>query len=110
MGPFNDIVIETTGHVALIEIRRPPHNFFDIALIQEISTALEALDEDINCRAAVLALSRESDLLERQAEPTRDESRRVVVCLQVARGRVSIRPEDALPGTRGSCRARARCP
>jgi len=55
MGPFNDIAVEMTGHVALIEIRRPPNNFFDIALIKEIATALEALDEDINCRAVVLA-------------------------------------------------------
>jgi enoyl-CoA hydratase/carnithine racemase len=55
MGPFKDIGIEQTGHVALIEIRRPPNNFFDIALIQEIAGALEALDEDINCRAVVLA-------------------------------------------------------
>jgi enoyl-CoA hydratase/carnithine racemase len=55
MGPFKDIAVEQTGHVALIEIRRPPNNFFDIALIQEIAGALEALDEDINCRAVVLA-------------------------------------------------------
>jgi enoyl-CoA hydratase/carnithine racemase len=55
MGPFNDIAVEKSGHVALIEIRRPPNNFFDIALIQEIASALEALDEDIDCRAVVLA-------------------------------------------------------
>jgi enoyl-CoA hydratase/carnithine racemase len=55
MGPFNDIAVEMTGHVALIEIRRPPNNFFDIALIQEIASALEALDQDIGCRAVVLA-------------------------------------------------------
>ncbi len=55
MGPFKDIAVEITGHVALIEIRRPPNNFFDIALIQEIAGALEALDEDVNCRATVLA-------------------------------------------------------
>jgi enoyl-CoA hydratase/carnithine racemase len=41
--------------VALIEIRRPPHNFFDVALIQELSSALEALDGDMSCRAVVLA-------------------------------------------------------
>jgi len=52
---FKDIGVEKTGHVALIEIRRPPNNFFDIALIQEIAGALEALDEDIGCRAVVLA-------------------------------------------------------
>src|SRR6266852_2299371 len=55
MGPFKDIGVEKTGHVALIEIRRPPNNFFDIALIQEIAGALEALDEDAECRAVVLA-------------------------------------------------------
>jgi enoyl-CoA hydratase/carnithine racemase len=55
MGPFNDIWVEKIGHVALIEIRRPPYNFFDIALIKEIASALEALDEDVDCRAAVLA-------------------------------------------------------
>ena len=55
MGPFKDIAVEKTGYVALIEIRRPPNNFFDIALIQEIAGALEALDEDAGCRAVVLA-------------------------------------------------------
>jgi enoyl-CoA hydratase/carnithine racemase len=55
MGPFNDIVVEKTGHVALIEIRRPPNNFFDIALIQEIASAVEALDADSDCRVTVLA-------------------------------------------------------
>jgi len=55
MGPFKDIALEQTGHVALVEIRRPPNNFFDIALIQEIAGAFEALDRDARCRAIVLA-------------------------------------------------------
>src|SRR5262249_44572183 len=55
MGPFKDIVVDKSGFVALVEIRRPPHNFFDIALIREIADALEALDEDGGCRAVVLA-------------------------------------------------------
>jgi enoyl-CoA hydratase/carnithine racemase len=55
MGPFKDIAVEKTGHVASIEIRRPPNNFFDIALIQEIAGALEAIDEEVDCRAVVLA-------------------------------------------------------
>lgn len=55
MGPFTDIGVEKTGHVALVEIRRPPHNFFDIALIREIASAFEALDADAGCRALVLA-------------------------------------------------------
>jgi len=55
MAPFRDIAVEKSDHVALIEIRRPPHNFFDIPLIQEIATALEALDNDSECRAVVWA-------------------------------------------------------
>src|SRR3954451_10709430 len=55
MGPFKDIGVEKQGRVALVEIRRPPNNFFDIALIQQIADALEALDEDIECRSVVLA-------------------------------------------------------
>jgi enoyl-CoA hydratase/carnithine racemase len=55
MGPFKDIGVDMSGHVALVEIRRPPNNFFDIALIKEIAGAFEALDEDDTCRAVVLA-------------------------------------------------------
>ena len=55
MGPFKDIAVETSGFVSLIEIRRPPNNFFDIALIREIADALEALDGNDACRAVVLA-------------------------------------------------------
>ena len=55
MGPFKDIGVETSGFVALVEIRRPPNNFFDLALIREIAGALEALDQDNACRAVVLA-------------------------------------------------------
>ena len=55
MGPFNDIGVDKTGHVALVEIRRPPNNFFDVALIREIADAFEALDADPDCRAVVLA-------------------------------------------------------
>ena len=55
MGPFKDIGVEKSGHVALVEIRRPPNNFFDIPLINEIATAFEALDDDADCRALVLA-------------------------------------------------------
>jgi enoyl-CoA hydratase/carnithine racemase len=50
-----DIAVEKNGQVALVEIRRPPHNFFDIALIQEVAAAFEALDTDDECRAIVLA-------------------------------------------------------
>jgi enoyl-CoA hydratase/carnithine racemase len=50
-----DIGIETSGHVATIEIQRPPHNFFDVGLINAIADALEAFDRDVGVRAVVLA-------------------------------------------------------
>ncbi len=55
MSPFKDIGVEKTGHVAIVEIRRPPNNYFDVALIKEIATAFEELDADADCRALVLA-------------------------------------------------------
>ena len=56
MGPFKDIGVDLDSKmVATIEIRRPPHNFFDIDLIHQIADACEALDKDAACRAVVLA-------------------------------------------------------
>jgi len=52
---MSDIAIEKTGHVALVEIRRPPNNFFDIPLIKDIASAFESFDQDGNIRAIVLA-------------------------------------------------------
>jgi len=42
------------GHVATVEIHRPPANYFDAALIGELADAYEALDADPECRAIVL--------------------------------------------------------
>ena len=52
---MSEIGIEKSGHVALVEIQRPPNNFFDIPLIQEIARAFESFDDDIDIRAVVLA-------------------------------------------------------
>ncbi len=52
---MSDIGIEKHGRVALVEIRRPPNNFFDIPLIKEIAGAFESFDDDIHIRAVVLA-------------------------------------------------------
>ena len=52
---LNDVAVSLTGHVATIEIRRPPHNYFDNALIREIAEAFNGLDADPQCRAIVLA-------------------------------------------------------
>jgi enoyl-CoA hydratase/carnithine racemase len=55
MTNFTDIGVEKHDHVGLIEIRRPPLNFFDVSLINQIADALEAFDGDIEIRASVLA-------------------------------------------------------
>jgi enoyl-CoA hydratase/carnithine racemase len=41
-------------YVATVEMRRPPNNFFDVALIRSLADAYEALDADDGCRAIVL--------------------------------------------------------
>jgi enoyl-CoA hydratase/carnithine racemase len=51
---YTDIAVTTAGHVATVEIRRPPHNFFDKSLIRQIADALEAADKDGHIRALVL--------------------------------------------------------
>src|ERR1700739_946757 len=38
----------------MVEIHRPPNNFFDTALIKAIADAYQRLDEDVECRAIVL--------------------------------------------------------
>src|SRR6201746_2693764 len=55
MTKFTDIGIEKTGHVTTIEIQRPPLNFFDISLINQIADALTEIDNDPEARASVLA-------------------------------------------------------
>jgi enoyl-CoA hydratase/carnithine racemase len=52
---YQDVAVSLSGHVATVEIRRPPHNYFDNALIREIAQAFDALDADPQCRAIVLA-------------------------------------------------------
>lgn len=51
----DDIGIAVDDRVATIELRRPPHNFFDVVLIERIADAMEALDATPECRAFVLA-------------------------------------------------------
>jgi enoyl-CoA hydratase/carnithine racemase len=52
---YTDIAVSLTGHVATVEIQRPPLNFFDQSLISQIADAFDALDEQSDCRAIVLA-------------------------------------------------------
>src|SRR6185437_14413278 len=52
---FKEIAVTTDGLVATVEMRRPPHNFFDSALIAEIGEAFERIDADPAIRTIVLA-------------------------------------------------------
>src|SRR5215471_14208662 len=54
-GMFREIGVGLDGHVAAVEMRRPPHNFFDSDLVAELAAAFERLDADPECRAIVLA-------------------------------------------------------
>jgi enoyl-CoA hydratase/carnithine racemase len=54
LGTYRDIAVTVDGHVATVEIRRPPHNFFDSDLIAEIGEAVERLEANDTCRAIVL--------------------------------------------------------
>ena len=52
---YPDIEVTRDGAVAIVEIQRPPHNFFDVLLIHQIADAFNTLDDDMSCRAVVLA-------------------------------------------------------
>lgn len=52
-GPAVDVSFD--GSVATVEIRRPPHNFFDIPLITQLADSFEDLEADRRCHAIVLA-------------------------------------------------------
>ena len=50
-----EIGVSIDGHVATVELRRPPNNFLDVDLIANLASVLEALDDETNCRSIVLA-------------------------------------------------------
>lgn len=49
-----DIKVSRNGHVATVEINRPPNNFLDMELIGEVAGAFEEFDRDDQVRAIVL--------------------------------------------------------
>lgn len=55
MELFGDVSLQNQGHVTLVEMNRPPYNYFDEVLIGNLADALEHLDEVSDCRAVVLA-------------------------------------------------------
>ena len=46
-GPYDDIAVTVDNFVATVEIQRPPYNFVDYALVQQIADAFEALLEQL---------------------------------------------------------------
>lgn len=54
-APHPELGLQFDGHVATVEMRRPPHNFFTESLIGGIADMLEHLDGLPQCRAVVLA-------------------------------------------------------
>lgn len=46
--------VDLDGAVAVVEMRRPPHNYFDVALIAALADTVEALEADPRCRTIVL--------------------------------------------------------
>ena len=55
MDKIGDVAIEIHDHVALLEIQRPPNNFFDEDLINALGDAFDLMDETPEVRALVLA-------------------------------------------------------
>ena len=55
LGPYGSIGV-TLGddHVGVVELRRPPDNFFDRKLIADLADALEELDRENECRVVLL--------------------------------------------------------
>lgn len=53
-GPILTVGPAGVDHVAVVTLRRPPHNYFSLEMIAAVADALEALDADGDCRAVVL--------------------------------------------------------
>ena len=53
MASYQDIGVTTDGRVGIVEIRKPPNNFFDVALINQIADALEAFDANDDVRSVL---------------------------------------------------------
>ncbi|MGE3962196.1 MAG: enoyl-CoA hydratase/isomerase family protein [Dehalococcoidia bacterium] len=51
---FADLGFTIEGHIATLEIQRPPHNYLDIELVDSIASALEFIDRETEARAVLL--------------------------------------------------------
>ncbi|PSF11906.1 enoyl-CoA hydratase [Marinobacter fuscus] len=56
MTDYDDLNVQWCGeHVVVVEICRPPTNFFDVELIKQLADTFETLERNDRCRAVVLA-------------------------------------------------------
>ncbi len=53
--PKESIRLTQHDHVSVVELCRPPHNFFDHSILKELADCLDQLEADSNCRTVVLA-------------------------------------------------------
>jgi len=60
MDDFDDIKVQKIGHIQVIELDRPPHNYFDNALIKAIADRCEAGDRDDTVRVNLLCANGKS--------------------------------------------------
>ena len=51
---YGDLSVAWEGHVAILEMHRPPNNHVDLVLLTALADALDDLDADDRCRAVVL--------------------------------------------------------
>ncbi len=54
-GDYPDIAVDIDGHIAVVEMKRPPHNYFDTILVKSMADAYEDIDRDTEVRVIVLA-------------------------------------------------------
>jgi len=54
MASLVDISVEMDGHVAVITLRRPPHNYLSAGITHSLGELFAELDEDPRCRSLVL--------------------------------------------------------
>jgi enoyl-CoA hydratase/carnithine racemase len=54
------ILVSQDGAIATIELNRPPHNFFDLGMVEAIADALDTLETESRCRVVVLAANGKS--------------------------------------------------
>jgi enoyl-CoA hydratase/carnithine racemase len=57
---YGEVSARIDGHVALLEIDRPPHNFVSVELIRNLADALSDVDADKTLRVSVLAATGKS--------------------------------------------------